>query len=262
MPEPIVLKIGGNEIDDEGFLDGLAEAIGELRAQAAPIVVHGGGKEIARLQAALGLEARFVDGLRVTDDASLQIAEMVLSGAVNKRLVARLVAHGIPAAGLSGVDGGLLRVRALAHPAGDLGWVGEVTAVDPSLLRLLLGQGIVPVVSPISLGPGGHSYNVNADHAAMALARALGARTLAFVTNVPGVLVDGAVVPRLAAAEAESWIAGGTISGGMVPKVRAALDVVAGGVGEARIVDLAGLRAGGGTQVVGGVHGGQSIAGC
>lgn len=249
MRETVVLKVGGNEIDDEQFLDGLVEAIGALREQAAPVLVHGGGKEIARLQAALGLESRFVEGLRVTDEASLAVVEMVLSGTVNKRLVARLVGRGIPAVGVSGVDGGLLRVRRLNHPAGDLGWVGEVTAADPKLLRLLLGEGIVPVVSPISLGPEGRSYNVNADHAARALALALGAASLAFVTNVPGVLLDGKVVARLTASEAQALIAQGTIAGGMVPKVRAALDVVAAGLGEVRIVDLEGLRVGGGTRL-------------
>ncbi len=250
MAETVVLKVGGNEIDDEAFLEGLVATVGALRAQAAPVVVHGGGKEIARLQKALGHQPRFVEGLRVTDEASLAIAEMVLSGAVNKRLVARFVAHGIPAAGLSGVDGGLLRVRRMQHPAGDLGWVGEVVGVEVTLLTLLLGQGIVPVVSPISLGDDGHAYNVNADQAATALARALGAGSLAFVTNVPGVLCAGQVVARLTAAEARAWIARGTITGGMVPKVQAALDVVAAGV-EARIVDLEGLGRGGGTRLVG-----------
>ncbi len=250
MRDTIVLKIGGNEIDDEGFLDGLVAAIAALRRTVAPVLVHGGGKEIARLQTALGLEPRFVEGLRVTDEESLRVAEMVLSGTVNKRLVARLVGAGIPAVGLSGIDGGLLRVQRMTHPSGDLGWVGEVTEVEAGLLTALLQQGVVPVVSPISLGPEGHSYNVNADHAAMALARALTAQSLAFVTNVPGVLVDGQVVGRLTAPEAGDWIARGTITGGMVPKVRSALDMVSAGVGEVRIVDLAGLQNGGGTRVV------------
>jgi acetylglutamate kinase len=168
---------------------------------------------------------------------------------VNKRLVGRLQAAGIPAVGLSGVDGGLLRVRRREQPA-DLGWVGEVTGVEAGLLTLLLGQGIVPVVSPISLGPEGRSYNVNSDHAATALALALAARSLAFVTNVPGVLVGGEVAARLTAAQAMDGIARGIITGGMVPKVRAALDVVAAGVREVRIVDLAGLGSGGGTEFV------------
>ncbi|MCL6429718.1 MAG: acetylglutamate kinase [Anaerolineae bacterium] len=252
MSETVVLKIGGNEIDDDAFLGGLARAVAVLRTRATPVVVHGGGKEIARLQQAMGLQPRFVDGLRVTDEQTLTITEMVLSGAVNKRLVARFLAHGVPAVGLSGVDGGLLRVKRLEHPSGDLGRVGEVTAVDPTLLRLLMAQGIVPVVSPVSLGPEGRSYNVNADQAAAALARALGADSLAFVTNVPGVLADGRVVDRLLASEAEAWIGQGVISGGMVPKVRAALEVVASGVPEVTILDLEGLQSGGGTRVVAG----------
>jgi acetylglutamate kinase len=250
--ETIVLKIGGNEIDDEAFLAGLVDAVRALRLTCRPVIVHGGGKEIARLQTALGLQPQFVDGLRVTDDESLRVVEMVLSGAVNKRLVARLVAAGIPAAGLSGVDGGSLRVRRVQHAGGDLGWVGEVESVDLTLLNVLLQQGLTPVVAPISLGPEGHSYNVNADHAAMALACALGAASLAFVTNVPGVLVEGRIVAQLTAAQVQAWIAEGVISGGMVPKVRAALDVVTAGVREARIVDLAGLRSGGGTRVIAG----------
>ncbi|MDI7275150.1 MAG: acetylglutamate kinase [Anaerolineae bacterium] len=245
----VVLKIGGNELDDDSFLEGLAGAVAVLRRRSAPVLVHGGGKEIARLQEALGLRPQFLDGLRVTDEETLAVTEMVLSGAVNKRLVARLLAHGVPAAGLSGVDGGLLRVKRMEHPAGDLGWVGEIAEVDPTLLRLLLGQGIVPVVSPISLGPGGRSYNVNADHAAAALARALGAASLAFVTNVPGVLAKGRVVQRLVASEVAAWIDQGLISGGMIPKVRAALAVVSAGVPEVRIVDLKGLRRGGGTRL-------------
>lgn len=253
MSEIVVLKIGGNEVDDDAFLSGLARAIAALRTRCAPVVVHGGGKEIARLQQALGLEPRFVDGLRVTDEETLALTEMVLSGAVNKRLVARFLAHGVPAVGLSGVDGGLLRARRLVHPSGDLGWVGEVTEVDPTLPRLILGQGMVPVVSPVSLGPEGRPYNVNADHAAAALARALGAGSLAFVTNVPGVLAGGRVVERLLAGEAEEWITQGVISGGMVPKVRAALDVVSSGVPEVRIVDLDGLQTGGGTRVMAGL---------
>ena len=123
MRQTIVLKIGGNEIDDEGFLEGLVEAIGYLRERVAPVLVHGGGKEIARLQTALGIEPRFVEGLRVTDEASLRVAEMVLSGLVNKRLVGRLVGAGVPAVGLSGVDGGLLRVRRFEHPQAT--WAGS-----------------------------------------------------------------------------------------------------------------------------------------
>lgn len=250
--ERVVLKIGGNELDDAAFVDGLVDTLRQLRASRSVAVVHGGGKAIAGLQARLHLEPRFVDGLRVTDDASLDVAEMVLSALVNKRLVGRLVADGIPSVGLSGVDGGLFRVVRMDHHQHDLGWVGEIKETHVDVVDALLGQGVTPVVSPISLGLDGHTYNVNADHAAAALACALGASELVFVSNVPGVLGEyvtaaGECIPVLTPAEVEEMVATGTIHGGMVPKVRSALHALAAGVLQVRITDLAGLRTGGGT---------------
>jgi acetylglutamate kinase len=245
----IVLKVGGHEIDEPLFLDELVQTVRGL-GDVGKVVVHGGGKEIADLQGRFKLEPRFIDGLRVTDETSLAVAEMVLAGRVNKRLVARLVTAGVPALGLSGVDMGLIRVEKMLHPAGDLGWVGRIVEVKAEPLRLLLDWGIVPVVSPISLGLDGHTYNVNADQAAFALARSLQAAQLVFISNVPGVLVDGTQAARLTAEEAGRLIDGGKISGGMVPKVRSALEAVRGGVQAVRITDLAGLRNGAGTEIV------------
>jgi acetylglutamate kinase len=213
------------------------------------LIVHGGGKEIASWQERLGLEPHFVEGLRVTDAQSLQVAEMVLSGLVNKRLVARLVAGGVPAVGLSGVDGGLIRVERMSHPAGDLGFVGRVVEVNPTSLEALLGQGLLPVISPISLGLDGQTYNVNADHAARAIARAVGTESLVFVSDVPGVLVEGSPLPHLGTDQVEPLIRDGVIGGGMVPKVRSALAALAGGVLTVRITNLEGLRSGGGTVI-------------
>ena len=247
---PLVIKVGGNEIDQEDFLAGLVAAVVEVRKEAAPIIVHGGGKEIARWQERLGLVPRFVEGLRVTDGESLAVAEMVLSGLVNKRLVARLVAARVPAVGLSGVDWGLIRVEKMVHPAGDLGQVGRIVEVHPEGLEALTRQGVVPVISPISLGLDGQAYNVNADHAALAVAAALGAESLVFLTNVPGVLIDDQPVPHLTAPEAEDLIANGIIVGGMIPKVRSALEAVAAGVSRAVITDLDGLREGTGTAIM------------
>ncbi len=258
--ERIVLKIGGSELDRAGFVDGLIDALHGLCSRYAVVLVHGGGKAIARLQERLCLQPQFVEGLRVTDNESLDVAEMVLSGWVNKRLVARLVSAGIPALGLSGVDNGLFRVVKMSHNLHDLGWVGEITETHPGLVESLLAQGITPVISPISLGLDGHTYNVNADHAASALACALGARELVFVSNVPGVLVEGGsagaeeqeersahCVPALMPDEVESLIASGVINGGMVPKVRSALSALERGVACVRIADLEGLTADGGT---------------
>jgi len=244
----LVIKIGGNEVDDPQFLAGLVGAVKNLRARQL-IIVHGGGKEIARLQQALGLAPSFIEGLRVTDTPSLDVAEMVLSGLVNKRLVARLETAGVPAIGLSGVDLGLIRAEKMTHPGGDLGWVGRIVEVRTQALEALLAQGLVAVVSPISLGVDGHTYNVNADHAALAVARALNVSQLIFVSNVPGVLIGEEVVPRLTSREAEAWIQSGQISGGMVPKVRSALEGVAAGIGEVRITNLTGLQAGSGTSL-------------
>jgi acetylglutamate kinase len=244
----LVIKIGGGQVDDDHFLAGLVDVIRDI-ADRQMLIVHGGGKEIASWQERLGLECRFVEGLRVTDAQCLQVAEMVLSGLVNKRLVARLVAGGVPAVGLSGVDGGLIRVERMTHPAGDLGFVGRVMEVDPTVLEALLDQGLVPVVSPISLGLDGQTYNVNADHAAWAIAGKAAAESLVFVTDVPGVLVEGVSQQHLSTEQIEPLIRDEVIRGGMVPKVRSALEALAGGVPTVCITNLEGLRDGGGTVI-------------
>ncbi len=240
----LVLKVGGNEIDEASFLDGLARAVAAM--PDSPVIVHGGGKEIADLQLKLGLTPHFVEGLRVTDDTSLAIAEMVLSGRVNKRIVAALLNAGADAIGLSGIDRGIVRVEKLQHPAGDLGRVGKVVSVRGEVLRDLVARKIVPVISPISLGDAG-AYNVNADSVACALASALNADAVVFVTNVAGVLRNDRVIPALTAPEADALIKSQVIRGGMIPKVRAALDAIASGARAARITNLDGLLNGGGT---------------
>lgn len=243
-----VIKIGGNEMNAPGFLPELARQISLIAAATGPvIIVHGGGQDIAALQSRLGLEPVKVDGLRVTDAESLAVAQMVLSGHTNKAIVKALLAAGLDAVGLSGVDGGLLRCRKKTHPSVDLGLVGEIVAVRTSLLRCLMDHGTIPVISPISLGEDGGTYNVNADEAAGAIAAALPARTLDFVSNVPGVLNGRGLLPFLTPVRAEALIQNGAVSGGMIPKVRTALDAVDRGVPAVRIVDLAGLSANGGT---------------
>ncbi len=244
----LVLKVGGNEIDDASFLAGFAHAVAAMRD--APVIVHGGGKEIADLQLKFGLTPRFVEGLRVTDETSLAIAEMVLSGRVNKRIVAALLNAGVDAIGLSGIDRGAVRVEKMRHPAGDLGRVGKVVGVRGEVLQDFVARQIVPVISPISLGDEG-AYNVNADSVACAIAAALNADAVVFVTNVAGVMRDGRVVDTLTAREAEVLVESQVIQGGMIPKVRAALDAITGGAKAARITNLGGLMNGGGT-IIGG----------
>lgn len=249
----VVLKVGGNDLDDPDFLFGLVQAAQRVLEDGQfPVIVHGGGKTITELQARLGLKEQRIEGLRVTDDASLDVAEMVLSGLVNKRVVRALVQAHIRAAGISGVDDGTIYVEKMWHPLGDLGRVGEVRDVDDHLLRALIAADIVPVVSPISFGAlDALSYNVNADHAATAIAAKLGAIKLVFISNVPGILVAGRVVRAVMADQAESWINQGIITGGMIPKVRSAVEAVRGGVAQAVITNLAGIQDGTGTGVLG-----------
>lgn len=240
-----VMKIGGNELDYPGFLEGLARAVS--KSDEPVLIVHGGGKAIADLQQRFGLNTVKVDGLRVTDGESLTVAQMVLSGQANKQIVAALLAQGVDAVGLSGVDGGILRCQQKKHPQTDLGYVGEIVEVRAELIEKLVNMGLTPVLSPISLGLDGQIYNVNADEVASAVALALAAELLNFVSNVPGVLQEDAVIPTLTISQTEDLIASGVIRDGMVPKVRAALEAITKGVPQARIVNLAGLIGPGGT---------------
>ncbi|MEM7127109.1 MAG: acetylglutamate kinase [Chloroflexota bacterium] len=249
----IVIKVGGNELDDESFLIGLSKSVQSIKDDGHfPVIVHGGGKTIANYQTRLGLETQFLEGLRVTNDASLDVAEMVLSGLMNKRIVRALVNGDIRAAGVSGVDDGTIYVEKMWHPMGDLGRVGDIQDVDTYLLKTLIDADIVPVVSPISFGSlDGLSYNVNADHAATAIASHLKAIKLIFVSNVPGIMVAGRVARAVTSNQAESWIDEEIITGGMIPKVRSALEAVRNGVAQAVISNLAGIQDGTGTGILG-----------
>jgi acetylglutamate kinase len=246
----LVLKIGGNQVEEEEFLGGFADAVRGLLADCAVVIVHGGGKEIAGLHERLHVPFETVDGLRVTSEESLALVEMVLNGAVNTRLVRWLVNAGVDALGLSGMDMGLVRVTPLSANGRSLGRVGQVGAVNGEALLQLLDLGLTPVISPVSLGEDGLAYNVNADHVATGVARAVEASRLVFVSNVPGVQVAGRTMRALTVRQIEGLIADGHITGGMIPKVRSATEAVAGGVHQAVITDLAGLARGEGTAVI------------
>jgi acetylglutamate kinase len=211
------------------------------------ILVHGGGKEISQLQQAFQIEPRYIDGLRVTDEVSLNLVKMALIGAVNSRLVELFNDNGIEAQGLSGLDRGLLRAVKLQHPKGDLLRTGEVTQVRGELLLALLQANVLPVIAPLGLGEDG-AFNVNADYVAGAIGQALQAERVVFLTNVPGVLQAGAVIPHLSIAQAQQLIAEGVIAGGMIPKVQTALEVVQRGAKQTLITDLEGLRQDRGTR--------------
>ncbi|HYH82751.1 MAG TPA: acetylglutamate kinase [Longimicrobium sp.] len=240
-----VVKVGGNEVDDPCWVMRLSAAVAARGGHV--VIVHGGGKEVTALQRALGAEPEWRDGLRVTTPEAMRAVSMVLSGVVNKRLVSGLVSAGVEAVGISGEDGGLL--RATVSRGGAMGRTGEIEHVRVELLRAWLGQGLTPVVSPVSRGPDGGALNVNADDAAAAVAGALGAGELLFVSNVPGVMAANATLSEVAAAEVERLIADGTAQGGMAPKLRAAARA-AEAVARVRIGGLEMLRdSGAGTRV-------------
>jgi acetylglutamate kinase len=230
-----VVKIGGNELDRPDWVDACARA---LKGIGPAVVVHGGGHAVSDWSHRLGLPVEKKDGLRRTTPEIAEVVEMVLGGPVNRLLVSALRQAGLDAIGLCGVDGGLLTAQPLQN--GELGEVGEIVNVRASLLQSLLLAGLTPVVAPVapSLTSPVRPLNVNADQAAAAVAAALGAQELLFVSDVPGVTVDGVTQPTLAAAEIEQMIEGGVATGGMAAKLRAAADALRAGVRAVRIGDL------------------------
>ena len=246
--QTIVVKYGGNAMVDAQLKHSFARDIVLMKLVGMnPVVVHGGGPQIGELLGRLGIESRFVDGQRVTDAATMDVVEMVLGGLVNKEIVARINSHGGQAVGITGKDAATVRARKLTLRQGDdalpdeiidLGHVGEVESVDTALVDLLSGRDFIPVVAPVGVGADGATYNINADTVAGKLAVALNAEKLMLLTNTAGVLDGGGkLIARMDADTAQAMIADGTIHGGMLPKVRCALDAVAGGVGAAHIVD-------------------------
>ncbi len=237
----IVLKIGGNEIDDAGFLENVSSIVATLRRESHQVVlVHGGGKEITRLLATLGVETNFVKGMRYTDAATIDVVEMSLSGLINKRLVRSLQQKGVNAIGLSGVDGKLLVANRMLREGEDVGLVGEVVAVDTNMLEELLGRFAV-VLSPISVSTDSKmSLNVNADYAAAAVASSLTSELTIFLSNVPGVIDNGAVVSQLNEKDFLEMKRTGIVTGGMVPKIEAAIRCVKSGVRTALVTDADG----------------------
>jgi len=235
----VVIKYGGAAMVQEDLKSGFAEDIVLLQSLGMhPVVVHGGGPEVTQAMKALGQEAQFVEGLRVTNLESLRITEMVLSGTINKDLIAQLNRAGGNGVGVSGKDGNLIRARKMDQVKGiDLGFVGEILSVNPDLLRLLLDHGYIPVVSPIGMGDDGNTYNINADTAASRIAAALHARKMLFMTDVAGILEDGKLHSRLTSAQVNGLIERGVITGGMLPKVEAMLHCLAHGVKSAHIVN-------------------------
>ena len=236
MSRTVVIKFGGHAMDKEALCAAFAEDLAFLSAEGTRcVVVHGGGPQISALLERLHIESRFENGLRVTDEATMQAVEMVLCGQVNKDVVRRFAAHGVRAAGISGRDGGLL-LASVRQPA--LGRVGEVDKVDPALVECLLAGGFVPVVAPVASDAAGQPLNINADTAAGALAGALHADYFVLISDVPGVL-DGEkrLIPTLDRARGRSLVEEGVSCGGMIPKVGSCLHALDAGCRRALILD-------------------------
>jgi acetylglutamate kinase len=235
----LVIKYGGHAMTDDELRASFARDVALLGAIGVrPVVVHGGGPQIEAMLRRLGKQSTFVDGRRVTDDATMEVVEMVLGGRLNREIVELLNRAGGRAVGLTGNDGSMLRVQRRLVEGRDLGRVGEVVAVDPGPVLAVAAAGYIPVVAPLGVDAAGATYNVNADEAAGALARALRAEKLILLTDVEGVLDEtGRLLSRLTREEVRKRVAEGTIRGGMIPKVECCLDALAGGVDRTHVID-------------------------
>ncbi|MCR5586978.1 MAG: acetylglutamate kinase [Lachnospiraceae bacterium] len=237
----VVVKYGGSAMTDKKLEESVIKDVVLLKLVGMkPVIVHGGGKEISRWIAKVGKEPEFVDGFRVTDDETMEIAEMVLNR-VNKYLVQMIEKLGVKAVGISGKDAGMMVAEKKMPDGKDIGFVGDICKVEPGLLSALLDNDYIPVVAPIAMGKDGESYNINADDAASAVAEALGAEKLAFLTDVEGVYRDyedkDSLISVLTLADADALIEDGTIQGGMLPKIKNCTDAVRNGVGRVHILD-------------------------
>ncbi|MBB2160406.1 acetylglutamate kinase [Gluconacetobacter sacchari] len=247
--DTIVVKYGGHAMVDDSLSNAFGHDIALLKLVGInPVVVHGGGPQISAMLTRLQIPSTFVDGLRITDAAMVDVIEMVLAGKVNKQVAGLINQAGALAVGISGKDGGLITARRLRRKVRDadsqieevldLGFVGEPVRIDPRVLYALSGSGLIPVVAPVGIGEMGETYNINADTAAGAIAGAVNATRLLMLTDVPGVLDEsGVLIPELTAEEAKRGIANGMISGGMIPKVETCLEAVRAGARAAVILD-------------------------
>ncbi len=245
----VVIKYGGNAMVDEALKSGFARDVVLMKLVGInPVIVHGGGPQIGQVLTRIGKQSEFVQGMRVTDSETMDVVEMVLGGLVNKEIVSLINRHGGRAVGLTGKDGDLIRARKMTltrnDPAADapeiidIGHVGQVASIDPGVVNMLVQGDFIPVIAPIGVGEDGRSYNINADLVAGKMAEVLQAEKLMLLTNISGVMdKQGKVLSGLSSREVDALIADGTIYGGMLPKIRCALDAVQGGVKAAHIVD-------------------------
>ncbi|QGG49141.1 acetylglutamate kinase [Heliorestis convoluta] len=247
----VVIKYGGAAMLNDDLKEAVIKDVVLMKYVGInPVIVHGGGPEINSMLQRVGLQSTFIQGLRVTDEATMELVEMVLAGKVNKEIVARLQRQGGKAVGLCGKDGGLIKAKkrfeVVKNEAGeriptDIGYVGDVVKINPDLIRGLIEQGYIPVIAPIGAGEGGEAYNINADTAAGEIAQALGADKLVLLTDVEGILRDrndpDSLISSLQINQVEPLMEEGILSGGMIPKVRCCVQALQGGVGTTHIID-------------------------
>ncbi|NVZ10268.1 acetylglutamate kinase [Allochromatium humboldtianum] len=245
----MVIKYGGNAMVDEALKEGFARDVVLMKLVGInPVIVHGGGPQIGSLLSRLGKASEFVQGMRVTDSETMDVVEMVLGGLVNKEIVNFINRHGGSAVGLTGKDGDLIRARKLlikrdapelhAPEIIDIGHVGEVESIDPAIIHMLTKSNFIPVVAPIGVGADGHSYNINADLVAGKMAEVLRAEKLLLLTNTAGLLdAEGQLISELDVGRVQTLIEEGVIHGGMLPKIRCAIEAVQSGVKSAHIID-------------------------
>lgn len=237
--QSFVMKCGGSTL--AALPDSFFEDLKQLQASGIqPVIVHGGGPAISENLEKLGIETEFVNGLRRTTEAVLDVVEMVLAGSINKQIVRRIQQSGGKALGISGVDGALIQARPVANSA-EVGWVGDVTHVESDIIQGIIGMGYMPVIAPVGVDGGGQRYNINADTAAGAVASHLGTERMIVVTDVPGIMkeIEGTkqVLPVVSVRQIQDMIASGDIYGGMIPKVKAAVSCIQGDVQEVVIVN-------------------------
>jgi acetylglutamate kinase len=233
-----VVKYGGAAMVDEALRETFAQDVAILKKIGIRIViVHGGGKDVTEMSGRLGIETKFVDGQRYTDDATMDVVQMVLAGKTNKDIVARINQHGGEAVGLCGADVDLLKVKKSMPSGHDLGRVGEVVGVNISFVGLLLNNGIMPVIAPVGVDGAWQTYNVNADIAAASIAASLQAEKLVFLSDVEGVLVNESLVHSIYKGDARQLIESGVITDGMIPKIRSAFEALDAGVQKVHLID-------------------------
>ncbi len=238
----VVIKYGGSALVNPEIKDTIIKDIVLMKLVGMkPVIVHGGGPDISSMLKKLNIESKFVNGLRVTNAETMEVAEMVLAGKINKQIVTDIELHGVKAVGISGKDGDTVRAKKIEKDGIDYGYVGEVESVDPTLVKTLIDNDIIPVIAPIGKDATGQSYNINADYMAVAIAGSLEAEKLVFLTDVAGVLKDvndpDSLMSFMKAADVQGYIDDGTISGGMIPKVECCMAAVEKGVNNVHILD-------------------------